>query len=181
MIDLIRESSVHYVRRHAPVRPGPAANRRSSREISPPSSPARRPKASRSANCLTSPGAVRRTDFLSTSSAMRTKSALSSKLSADLLPDQKDYFVARDVAIDTLLLAYSRAGWREATSKLYVNPAVDTLIMRQIIEDYKPERRGSSQVQQHELLAAETDRGKGVGIPRPAHPRIAVGDLAPAR
>ena len=84
----------------------------------------------------------------------------------------KNYFVARDVAIDTLLLSRTpRAGWREATSKLYVNPAVDTLIMRQIIEDYKPERRGSYQYSDTNfwLLKLIAEKVSGESLDRLTH------------
>ena len=97
----------------------------------------------------------------------------SGKLSADY-PYRigKNYFVARDVAIDTLLLSRTpRAGWREATSKLYVNPAVDTLIMRQIIEDYKPERRGSYQYSDTNfwLLKLIAEKVSGESLDRLTH------------
>ena len=74
--------------------------------------------------------------------------------------------------IDTLLLSRTpRAGWREATSKLYVNPAVDTLIMRQIIEDYKPERRGSYQYSDTNfwLLKLIAEKVSGESLDRLTH------------
>ena len=55
-----------------------------------------------------------------------------------------NYYVARRVAFDTLLLSRTRReGWREGAAQLFVNPAVDTLLLRQIIEAYKPSRRGT--------------------------------------
>ena len=55
-----------------------------------------------------------------------------------------DYYVAHHVAFDTLLLSRTpQAGWRQGADRLYVNPAVDTLLLRQIAGAYKPDRRGS--------------------------------------
>ena len=56
----------------------------------------------------------------------------------------KNYYVAGEIAYDTAYLcSASRPGWRQAADDLYVNPAVDTLILGQIVRDYKPARRGS--------------------------------------
>ena len=85
----------------------------------------------------------------------------------------KNYFVARDVAIDTLLLSRTpRAGWLETVrqpGRRHADHAADH-------RGLQAGAQGELPVQRHELLAAETDRGKGLRrIPRPADPRIAVG------
>ena len=55
-----------------------------------------------------------------------------------------NYYVTRHVAFDTLLLSRTpRTGWRKGADGLYVNPAVDTLLLRQIISAYKPDKQGS--------------------------------------
>lgn len=57
---------------------------------------------------------------------------------------EANYYVARQVAYDSLFLCkYPRDGWRRGCDSLYVNPAVDTLIIHQIVRDYKPSRRGT--------------------------------------
>lgn len=56
----------------------------------------------------------------------------------------KNYYVAGEIAYDTVYLSTApRPGWRQAADDLYVNPAVDTLILGQIVRDYKPARRGN--------------------------------------
>ena len=55
-----------------------------------------------------------------------------------------NYYVTRHVAFDTLLLSRTpHAGWRKGADRLYVNPAVDTLLLRQIVGAYKPDKQGS--------------------------------------
>lgn len=78
----------------------------------------------------------------------------------------KNYYVARSVAFDTCYLSRSpRDGWREAAAGLYVNPAVDTLIRRQILRAYKPERRGAYSYSDTNFLLLMQIAERVAGVP----------------
>ena len=55
----------------------------------------------------------------------------------------KNYFVCRNVAFDTTYFSETpRDGWRQGCDRLFINPAIDTVLYAQIFEAFKPENRG---------------------------------------
>ena len=174
----MHESSVHYVRRHAPVRPGPAANRRSSREISPRvrRHDGRKRHARRTADSHLGHA---RADFLYALGPQCERRAPFQRQAVGRisLPDRKKLFrgprrshrhVAA-VAYSTRRLARGHLETVRQPGRRHADHAADH-------RGLQAGAQGELPVQRHELLAAETDRGKGLRrIPRPADPRIAVG------
>lgn len=56
----------------------------------------------------------------------------------------KDYYVCHNVAFDTTYLSETpRNGWRQGCDRLFINPAIDSLLYTQISASFKPEKRGS--------------------------------------
>ena len=56
----------------------------------------------------------------------------------------KNYYVCRNVAFDTTYFSETpHDGWRQGCDRLFINPAIDSLLYTQIFEAFKPEKRGT--------------------------------------